>query len=180
MNIITWAPFTNSELDKIYDELREKQFNDRSHRLWSNYSKDFLKYCVALTICFENKKPVACSSISYRDCWPRDCFRILNRTWKPYERLRFPRRLSLSIINSAKDQIAWLEKNTDMKTVFISRQTGNWQNWLMTNLNNHNLNFQKDKHFYLTCPNPTDDSCWQRIIYQGDKKILSSWQRKTL
>lgn len=180
MKTITWAPFTNQEMDKLFDELREIQYKDKTHRLWANYNKDFLNYCVALTMCFENDQPIACSSISIRDCWPKNCYRILNRTWKPYERLKFPRKLSMSIVESAKNQISWLKANTNMKIVFISRQTTNWDDWLMSNLNSHNLNFTKDRHLYLTCPNTNDDSCWQKIIYQGDEKILLNWNRKVI
>lgn len=178
MNTITWVPSTNQKLDNLFDTLREQQYNDKSHRLWSNYSTEFLKYCVALTICFEHDLPVVCSSISYRDCWPKNFYRILNRTWKPNNKLRFPKKLSLSIVESAKSQIAWLNENSEYEIAFISRQTNNWEEWLSSNLNKHDLNFKIDKYYYLTCPNEYDNVCWQKIIYQGNKKLLTKWKRK--
>lgn len=178
MKTITWVPGTNSDLDNLFEVLREKQYEDKSHRLWSNYHLDFLKYCVALTICFEKDIPVVCSSISYRDCWPKNFYRILNRTWKPNQKIIFSRRLSKSIAESAKSQIEWLGKNTNYEITFISRQTLNWDEWLASNLNYYGLDFKTDKYFYLTCPNETDTTCWQKIIYQGNPTLLTKWIRR--
>lgn len=178
MNTVTWSPGTDNYLDRLFDELRIIQFNDRTHRLWKNYDRDFLKYCLALTICFDNETPIVCSSISYRDCWPTDCHRILNRTWKPNEKIRFSRKLSQSIAETAKSQLDWLKKNTNSKFEFVSRQTHNWDEWLSSNLNYYRLDFKTDKYFYLTCPNELDDTCWQKIIYQGDPSLLKKWKRK--
>ena len=178
MNTITWVPSTNQKLDNLFDTLREQQYNDRSHRLWSNYSTEFLNHCVALTICFEHELPIVCSSISYRDCWPKNFYRILNRTWKPNQKIKFPRRLSQSIAETAKSQLAWLEENTDSHIQFISRQTDNWDQWLADNLNYYGLDFKTDKYYYLTCPNQSDTTCWQKIIYQGSKNLLKKWPRQ--
>ena len=178
MKTVTWVPGTNEELDNLFDKLREQQYNDRSHRLWSNYSTEFLKHCVALTIHFENDMPLICSSISYRDCWPRHFYRILNRTWKPNQKITFSRRLSKSVAESARSQIEWLDKNTDSKIKFVSRQTLNWDQWLADNLNYYGLDFKTDKYYYLTCPNEYDNTCWQKIIYQGSNNLLKQWSRQ--
>ena len=36
MRVETWAPGSNPELDFIFDNLREEQFQDNSHRLHEN------------------------------------------------------------------------------------------------------------------------------------------------
>ena len=54
MHTVTWRPGQNPELDLIYDQLREQQYQDRSQRLWKNYSKDSFSHAVALTIHFDD------------------------------------------------------------------------------------------------------------------------------
>jgi len=40
MRTETWAKGTSSKLDKLFDDLREQQYQNREHRLWKNYSKE--------------------------------------------------------------------------------------------------------------------------------------------
>ena len=182
MHTITWAPGTDKELDTLIDELREQQYQDRSHRLWQNYSKDSFNYAgiVAHTICFNDDNiPEMCSSISSRDCWPKDCYRILNRLWKHSNKINFPRVMSPSFAESAASQIAWLKENTDCGLYFISRQTENWEDWVIKNFNNvYNIEFKKGDSYYLTCPNECDDTCWQKIIYAGNTQLLDQWRKR--
>ena len=182
MQTITWAPGTNSKMDQLFDQLREQQYNDRSHRLWKNYSKDSFDFAVALTICFnDNGEPEMCSSIASRDCWPAGAYRILNRLWKHSNKIKFPRIMSPSFADSAKSQIAWLENNTNCKLYFISRQTDNWEEWVINNFQEvYGVSFKTDNYKYLTCPNECDDTCWQKIIYNGNEQLLSQWKQKTL
>jgi hypothetical protein len=79
---------------------------------------------------------------------------------------------------SAASQIEWLERNTDCQLYFISRQTDNWNDWMMDHFKEYQINFLTDTHLYLTCPNECDDTCWQRIIYSGDESLLEQWKRK--
>ncbi len=180
MKAETWATGTSPELDSLFDELREKQFQDRSHRLWKNYSKENFNTAIALTIFFNNLgEPEMCSSISIRDCWPDNTYRILNRLWKHSNKIAYPRVMSPSFGISAQSQIDWLKNNTDYKLYFISRQTDNWEQWCMSNFQDRfGLSFKTDNYKYLTCPNECDDTCWQKIIYNGDETILSQWKKR--
>jgi hypothetical protein len=178
MSTITWIPGSNPALDKLFDDLREQQYQDHSHRLWKNYSKNEFKYLnpIALSIYFDdNGEPSTCSSIAARECWPAGIYRIHNRTWKPNERLKMLN--SMSPI--AWEQAKWLKENTDCQLYFISRSTKYWETWMCNELKkNYNMDFTTDNFFYLTCPNAHDSSCWQKIIYHGDERLLTQWQRK--
>jgi hypothetical protein len=182
MQTITWAPGTDLKMDQLFDQLREQQYNDRSHRLWKNYSKDSFDFAVALTICFnDNGEPEMCSSIASRDCWPVNAYRILNRLWKHSNKIKFPRVMSPSFAKSAKSQIEWLSNNTNCELYFISRQTDNWEDWVIKNFQEvYGVGFKTDNYKYLTCPNECDDTCWQKIIYNGNEQLLSQWKQKTL
>ena len=182
MNAITWVPGTNKDLDTLYNNLREEQYQDRSHRLYNNYSSESFNHAgiVAYTICFDdNNYPEMCSSISNRNCWPANAFRILNRLWKHSNKINFPRVMSPSFAETAKSQISWLEQNADCDLYFVSRQTDNWEDWVIKNFSKvYGVQFNKDPHKYLTCPNECDDTCWQKIIYNGDSTVLEQWKRK--
>lgn len=179
MKVYTWKPGSNKDLDYLFNELRLIQFYDKTHRLWFNYSEEFVSFCVALTICLDDDNhPTICSSISSRTCWPKNVFRILNRTWKPNTRMPIAKKLSKYWIGTVQSQFDYLKENTNYKIAFISRQTGNWENWLATNLNEKGFKFKTDKYYYLTCPNECDETCWQKIIYQGDARSMKSWKKK--
>jgi len=179
MRTITWVPGENSNLDRLFDELREQQYQDRSHRLWKNYSKENFNSAVALTIHFDNNdNPEVCASISSRDCWPAGAYRILNRLWKCSNRTDFAKQLSVGVGSTAQSQVNWIQAVPDLKLYFVSRQTENWESWLSSNLQRFNLQFQTAKHKYLTCPNECDDTCWQRIIYSGNAEVLDQWKHR--
>jgi hypothetical protein len=180
MRSITWTPNTDKYLDETFHNLREQQYNDRSHRLWKNYSKESFDSAVALTIVFnDNFEPEMCSSIASRECWPGGAFRILNRLWKHSNKIAYPRVMSPSFAASVKSQIDWLKENVDCNLYFISRQTDNWEDWCIKNFRDvYGLEFQKDNYKYLTCPNECDNTCWQKIIYNGDPEILTQWKRQ--
>lgn len=181
MRVETWAPGSNKLLDDTFNFLREEQFQNKSHRLYNNYSHEAFSHAgiIAYTICFnDNDVPEMCSSISSRDCWPSGAHRILNRLWKHSNKITFPRVMSPSFAESAKSQIAWLKENTDSQLYFISRQTDNWESWVMHNFQTvYNIPFQTDNYKYLTCPNECDNTCWQKIIYNGNPEILTQWKR---
>lgn len=182
MKTITWAPGTNSELDNEFDRLRQLQYNNKDHRLWKNYSKDSFDSAIALTICWnDGGEPEMCSSIASRECWPQGAYRILNRLWKHSNKIVFPRVMSPSFGRTAQSQVDWLKENTDYQLYFISRQTDNWEHWCIKNFQKQfNLAFETDNYKYLTCPNECDDTCWQKIIYNGNEQLLTQWKRKTL
>ena len=182
MRTITWVPGTDAEHDELFDQLREQHYNDHSHRLWKNYSREEFNYInpVALTIYFDdNGIPEVCSGISKRDCWPQGVYRIHNRVWKCNNKTQFLRRVSPSMGYSARSQIEWLEQNTDCQLYFISRQTDNkWNGWMIEHFKEYNINFKTDKYLYLTCPNECDNTCWQHIIYSGNESLLEQWKRQ--
>lgn len=86
--------------------------------------------------------------------------------------------MSPCFAESAKSQISWILKNTNYQLYFISRQTDNWQQWMIKNFAMYNVHFESDKYYYLTCPNEEDQSCWQKILYIGNKDLLDKWKRR--
>jgi hypothetical protein len=78
-----------------------------------------------------------------------------------------------------KSQIDWLKENTDVKMTFISRENKYWQQWTVDQYQDHfGLEFKYNKNRYQVCATPDDDSCFQRIIYQGPEELLSNWNHK--
>jgi hypothetical protein len=182
MRVETWAPGTNAELDQLFDSLRDQRYQDRTHRMWKNYSQEAFADVgsVALTIYFDDQgQPEMCSTISSRACWPVGAYRILNRLWKHNNKIVYPRVISPSFEHSLRSQISWLKNNTECKMYFISRQTENWEHWCIREFRKQfDLEFATDNYRYLTCQNECDDSCWQKIIYSGDAELLTEWKRK--
>jgi hypothetical protein len=180
MKVITWSPGTNPEYDELFESLRATHYADTSHRLWKNYAKEAFKDVAALTIYFDEEgTPELCSSTIQRDCWPSGAYRILNRLWKHSNKISYPRVMSNSFGQSAQSQINWLKENTNCRLYFISRQTDIWEEWCINNFSKRfDLEFETDNYKYLTCPNECDSTCWQRIIYAGDAKLLEQWTRK--
>jgi hypothetical protein len=174
----TWKFGTDTALDHLFEVLREKQYQDRSHVLWRNYSQDAFKECEAVSINFVNDEPFFCSSILKRDCWPENTYRIVNRLWKPAHRLSSLKRISPGLGSLVHSQLDWLKDHTDCKLAFISRETDHWQEFTIDNFKKYfNLEFKMDDNKYLTCNNPKSNSCWQKIVYQGDDSILRNWNK---
>lgn len=182
MHVITWVPNSNREYDTLFDTLRENQFQDKSHRYWKNYGPESFLDTVVHSIYFnERGDPEVCSSVSQRNCWPKNVFRILNRTWKIAGRETMLRVPAPSSGYTTIKQIEWLKENTDCQLYFVSRQTDNWKQWFIEGFQKQfNLTFYTDNYKYLTCPNECDDTCWQKIIYNGNEQLLTQWKRKTL
>lgn len=174
-----WIPGTNKELDDLFEHLRQIQYNNKEVELWQNYNENAFKKCVALTITFDDDhNPDFCGGIRIRDCWPKQVYRICDRLWRHSQR-------KIHIKNSpgtgvtAKNQIEWLKEHTDMKLVFVSRESEKWQRYVVTQWKRQvDLDFEYDSYKYRTCTTPDDPSCWQYIIYSGDNTLLQEWQRK--
>jgi hypothetical protein len=180
METYTWVPGTEPELDKAFDQVREERYQDREHRLWENYSREHFESAVALTIAFNKEGvPEICSSIASRDCWPTGAYRILNRMWKNTNKVTHSVKISAAMVANVHSQIDWLDQFTDCKLYFISRQTDNWMEWVAGKFKSqYNIDFSIAPYKYLTCPNECDDTCWQRVIYTGDEKLLNEWKSK--
>lgn len=180
MSAVTWTNQSNSDLDILFENLREQQYNNTEDKYWRNYSlENFGHEVVAKTIYFDpDGKPALCSSICKKDVWPANTYRILNRTWKtPTSRYEFPPGIGNNFADTVRSQLQWLRTNTQCQLYFCSRQKDGWQNWAIKNFIPHNLYFETDEYKYLTCTNPNDDTCWQTIIYSGNKNLLESWPR---
>jgi len=181
MHAITWRPGTDTLWDPLFDHLRERHYRNHDHPLWKNYNRDhFFNECIALTIAFdENEWPILCGSILGRECWPKNTYRIINRLWSVHQSDGPIKNLHPVGEILLKSQINWLKENVEYDMVFISREAKHWQQWTVDQYrNNYGLDFEFDDHQYLVCNNPTDDSCWQRIIYQGDASLLEQWSRR--
>jgi hypothetical protein len=161
----TWIPGTNKDLDILFDILRHRQHNNKKDPLWNNYGPKIFTRCTALSITFKDDIPEVCGSIMTRDCWPRNTYRILNRMWKCDDRLGMLKKVSPTIADMVRSQIAWLTENLNADLVFISRETENWQPFTMKSLHrDHGLEFKTDNYRYQTCDTIGDNSCWQYII----------------
>jgi hypothetical protein len=177
-----WIPGTDSKLDDLFDMHRQTHYNDESHRLHNNYSREAFVEVSALSITFENDEPSMMGSILNRSCWPDKAYRICNRTWKVREhRLGAGSTLGPSPVFSEmiRSHVEYVRTKLDWKLLFISRQTDNWQRiGKITFKRKINLEFEYDSYKYLTCENECDDTCWQYILYIGDEKLLDNWKRK--
>jgi hypothetical protein len=180
MRVETWVPGSNAEYDNLFHVLREKHYQDQTHRLWKNYAKEAFDNVVVLSIYFnDNDIPEVCSSATNRSCWPINAYRIHNRVWKCNNKKPFLRKVSDSMGLIAQSQAAWLKEHTGCELFFISRQTTNWEEWMIEHFNkDFGFNFETDKYYYLTCPNKYDDTCWQKIIYSGNTELLDTWDRR--
>jgi hypothetical protein len=177
MYIKIWRPGTDLELDQQFEDLRYKQYRDRSHPLWKNYTQSTFKECTALSITFNNDQPVICSSILTRDCWPKDVYRIMNSTWKcNNRRVLLQRHTTLEMSTTVSEHLKWLEDHIDFKLAFISRESSNWRSFFLQDMiERHGCTFKTTDSKYLTCDNINDQSCWQYIAYWGDDSVLSRW-----
>lgn len=180
ISVDTWVKGENLRLDDLFEKLREQQ-TQNGDKLSSNYSSENFKNCLAYSICFDNDIPVMCATIARKSCWPEKTYRILNRLWKPNDqRIRFPRQMSKSFGEVAISQINWIKNNLDYDCIFISRETSNWQNFVISEFDRQfNIKWKANSHKYLTCDNENCESCWQNIIYMGDDETLNSWKHKT-
>lgn len=177
-----WIPGTDGELDDLFDMHRQTHYNDESHRLHNNYSREAFAEVSALSITFENDEPSMFGSILQRSCWPDKAYRICNRTWKSKEQrlvtgsMHGPSPVFSEMITAHVD---YVKLNFNWDLLFISRQTDNWQRVAKTTFKRRlNLEFEYDNYKYLTCENECDDTCWQNILYMGDDSVLSTWKRK--
>lgn len=184
MQTVTWVPGSRPDLDELFHELREQHYQNHAHRLWRNYSAENFAEALAFTIYWDDAGlPEMCSSITKRSCWPNQAYRIMNRTWKVRNHKAILRRVSDCVGYSVISQIEWLQQNTDMQLCFISRQvehdTEQWDRWVLDNFQTRfNVPMQTSPHRYLTCPDPANDSCWQKIYYVGDGSLLANWSHR--
>lgn len=174
---ITWT--VDPVLDAIYEDLRKKHYVKIGHRLYKNYSKDHLAEVSAKTIYWGHSgEPEIVCSILARPCWPDNTYRILNRLWKP-EMLTGPIfDISEGFAKILEDQTSWCELR-GAKGIFMSREgDGRWQRWANAKLTKMTgIQFYMPGDKFLTCNNEDDDSCWQRILFNGDVATLDDWKK---
>lgn len=177
-----WIPGTDAELDELFEQLRIQQHSDTVHPLHKNYSAEAFKECSVLSITFDNNQPVVVSSILARSCWPKNAYRILNRFWKVHEhRLtaldRSAKATALS--ETVKAHVEYSENILKADLVFMSRQYNNWQNLAAYYLKEKTgIEFKYDDYRYLVCDNSKDQTCWQKIAYNGNEHLLTQWQKQ--
>jgi hypothetical protein len=193
MHAVTWRPGTDVLNDSLFDHLREKHYRKTDHPLWKNYARDhFYNECLALSMVFgDHGLPVFCASILGRDCWPADTYRIVNRyfatgLWCPTKlpvNFNLPEEAVGPVKTMAKEnggivqsQIDWLKENTNYKMFFMSRENNYWQKWTADQFNEQiGVKFKYNNNYYQVCNNPSDSSCFQRIIYNGPDELLEQW-----
>jgi hypothetical protein len=177
---ITKAKLEDEWFDTLFDDLRNAQFLNHNDALHKNYSLGNFVNCLAYSICFENNVPVMCATIAHKSCWPDKTYRILNRLWKPNDkRIKFPRQMSQSFGEIAKSQIKWIKDNLECDLMFISRETSNWQNFVISEFDRQfSIKWKSNTNKYLTCDNENCHSCWQNIIYIGNEEVLEHWKHR--
>lgn len=183
MHTITWAPGSDEKHDRLFHALRELNFKNKNHRFWKNYEASQFNNAIAYTIYFnDNNVPELCSSVVYKNCWPKGAYRVLNRTWKPNsKKLFFSREVNRHFGLVIQSQLKFLKENvSDVKLTFISRQTNNWEDFVIHYFKQFDLNFNKIDKKFLTCSNEIDSSCWQKIIYMGDDNLLDVWKNQNV
>lgn len=176
--VTTWI--NDPILDEIYEDLRKKHYIKSGHRLYKNYSQSHIQEVSAKSIYWGHSgEPEIVASILARPCWPDGTFRILNRLWKPAMMTKPIFDIDEGFALLIKDQVSWCELR-GAKGFFMSRQgDSNWQQWAAEKLSEQTeLEFYLPEEKFLTCNNEEDDSCWQKIIYYGDRNELSSWKNK--
>jgi len=175
----TWIPGTNQELDNLFENLRQNIYDSQQYTLWSNYHVDHFKKCSALTISFEDNIPLFCASILERDIWPKGVYRIMNRYWRIGGDHAVLKTLSTGTGILVQSQLEWVRSQKNFQLAFISRQYDHCQNFSIREFSkNFKINFQSDNYYYCTCETLNDDSCWQKIIYDGNSSILEFWKRR--
>jgi len=176
--VTTWV--NDSTLDAVYEQYRQLQFENTNHRLYSNYSIAHISEVSAKSIYwgYDGRPKIICSILA-RTCWPQDTYRILNRLWKPTMNSGSAFDIDQGFGMLIEDQLAWCKRNNS-QAVFMSRQTdGKWQQWaseILTNMTGMEFYLPNEK--FLTCSNEADRSCWQKIIFHGDKNVLNNWSHK--
>jgi hypothetical protein len=107
-------------------------------------------------------------------------YRVLNRFWKVNPHDSAIPHIHPIAAELLRSQIEWIHDNTDVRLIFISRETAHWQQFAVRNLSQHHgIDFtyeSRDK--YLTCDDLECDSCWQTVIYQGTGTVLNEWTHK--
>ena len=177
-----WIPGTDVELDKLFEQLRIQQHSDTTHPLYRNYAEEAFKECSALSITFEDDKPIVVGSILARTCWPVNAYRILNRFWKvPEHRLpHLDRNHGMTVFSKTVEaHVNYAEQELNADLVFISRQHDNWQAFTKRILiQKADIEFKYNDYKYLTCSIEHDDTCWQKIVYRGNEDLLTQWQKQ--
>jgi hypothetical protein len=173
--VTTWD--NDKELNDTYEYYRQQHFKNTKHRLYSNYSKNHVSELSAKSIYWGNDgEPKIICSILARSCWPDDTYRILNRLWKPNLNSGAIFDIDQGFGMLVKDQLDWSIQH-GANAVFMSRQTdGKWQQWaskILTEMTG--IEFYLPPEKFLTCENESDSSCWQKIIFYGDKSKLNTW-----
>ena len=182
MHVKIWVQGTDSKLDSLFEELRIQQHSDTTHPLYRNYAAEAFKECSALSITFEDDKPIVVGSILARDCWPKNAYRILNRFWKVHEH-RLPhldRNHGMAVFSKTVEaHVHYAEKELNADLVFISRQHDNWQAFTKRILiQKVDIEFKYNDYKYLTCGNEHDSTCWQKIVYRGNEDLLTDWEKR--
>ena len=167
-------------LDSIYDHLREIHYSKKNLKLHSNYSREHNKELSAKSIYWDsNKNPKIICSILQRSCWPTGVFRILNRLWKPDINSGGIKTIDPGFGLLIQHQLEWCLAH-GATGVFISRSVlGNWRSWAAKHFQKEiQIDFYIPNNLYLTCDNENDKSCWQEILFHGDKTLLNKWKCK--
>ena len=176
LKLFLWLPGSNLELDSKFNILREQQFIS-TDKLAKNYTHEHFSKCEVLSMVEDDCGNIlSCSSVLTKQIWPDGVYRIVNRLWKPTERVDFTNKVSAANLLSVSSQIHWLKTNRDTKLYFVSREKTNWTKWAIKILSQQNLHFNTDSRKFLTCEDVNCQACWQTIIYNGDESLLELWR----
>jgi len=171
---------TDTDLLSLFDVSRKKLIGMYSGKIIENYKVENFNYQdqTAFSIGYKNNKPYLFSTIFRRTRWPKDCYRILNRTWKLNRQDHISKEIDPLFKEMVESQIHWLNKNLNPKTIFISREH-NSRNTLI-NVRNY-LNTGELKFILLEeliCVSQGDPKvACQDILFTGKSEVFKEWPK---
>jgi hypothetical protein len=171
---------TDTDLLTLFDISRKKLIGMYSGKIIENYKVENFNYQdqTAFSIGYKNNKPYLFSTIFRRTSWPKDCYRILNRTWKLNRQDHISKEIDPLFKEMVESQIHWLNKNLNPKTIFISREH-NSRNTLI-NVRNY-LNTGELKFILLEeliCVSQGDPKvACQDILFTGESEVFKEWPK---
>jgi hypothetical protein len=168
----------NHALLEEFDNNRKKLIDLYSGKLIDNYKIENFNYQdqTAFSIGYKDTSPYLFSTIFRRDWWPLGCYRILNRTWKLNRQNHISKQIDPLFKEMVENQTAWLYKNLNPTTVFISREH-NSRNTLINvrdYLNTGEYGFTLLEERIRVSQGDPALAC-QDILFTGESKVFKSW-----
>ncbi len=125
----------------------------------------------AISVFLQNGKIKGFCTAWHRESYPPQTARVLNRYWldkniRTISKTVFGPRALLAL-----EHQSLILRDKGFQWIFISRHFGNkkwpWKAKDILNKYSRCKNWRADDDLFLVCPNPSDSTCWQRVIFAG-------------